>query len=312
MLSRINRTRRTLLECIDSWLVFASSSKGHTGPAWSEAIVDWFDRLRFPQMLKGWAEQAEADGDLDQAEEHRQVWREAISFLDDLAFAFADVTLTTAELADVLDAGLSGLTLGLVPPMVDQVLVGSIERSRHPDIKAAVIVGFNDGVFPKQLTEDAILNDDDRAMLIGAGVRVGPGTRERVLDESLLVYVALTRASEGLVVTHATADSGGKSLRPSPYLDALCAACPGLAPVPIGDPSRVRDTWDILSPRDLTGRLAMEFRMRPRPGDDDRSLRGRFNELYDAVRAGMAEDGASRRAMASLDESNDVRGFHRQ
>jgi len=306
-LARINATRRELVDCLDGWLTFASNQQDYTGAAWASAIIDWLDQLNVAQTLRHWADEAEADGDLDQAEEHRQVWRDTMSFLDDLALAFADVNLTIGELADVLEAGLSGLTLGLVPPMVDQILVGSIERSRHPDIKAAVVLGFNDGVFPKQLAEDSILNDDDRSMLQGAGVHVRPASRERMVDESLLVYVALTRASEALVVTYATADNDGKSLRPSPYGDALCAACPGLEPARIGDPARLRQAWDVLSQRDLTKRLVTEFRTRPARDQDDSPVRGRWNELYDAVRTGLAGNSASRMAMASLDERSDAR-----
>lgn len=300
ILSRINKARRNLLQDLDPWLTFASRGEEHCGANWAAALLDLLDRIGAGQALKRWADDAEADGDLDQAEEHRQVWRETMSFLDDLAFAFADFRLTIRELTDVLEAGLSGMTLGLVPPMVDQVLVGSIERSRHPDIKAAVILGFNDGVFPKPLIEDSILNDDDRVMLNEAGVGVRSASRERVTDEALLVYVALTRASETTVVTYATADNDGKSLRPSPYLEALLAACPGLSPTAIGDPGRLRETWDVLSARDLTERLAMEFRIRPARDRDDRSLRERWNTLYDAVRGGLLEDNASRRAMAAL------------
>ncbi len=306
-LSRINAARRSLLQDLDPWLTFASREEGHSGGEWAAALLDLLDRIGAGEALKSWADDAEADGDLDQAEEHRQVWCETMSFLDDLAFAFADTRLTIRELTDVLEAGLSGLTLGLVPPMVDQVLVGSIERSRHPDIKAVLILGFNDGVFPKPLFEDSILNDDDRAMLNEAGVGVRPAARERVPDEALLVYVALTRASETTVVTYATADNDGKSLRPSPYVDALIDACPGLVLTTIGDPGRLRETWDILSARDLTERLAMEFRGRPARDRDDGSLRERWNALYDAVRGELLEDNASRCAMAALDEGRTAR-----
>ena len=307
VIARINSTRGELVDCLEDWLTFASSRQGYTGAGWTSAISNWLDRLGVALTLRRWADDAEADGDLDQAEEHRQVWRDTMSVLDDLASAFADVKLTTGELADALEAGLSGLTLGLVPPMVDQLLVGSIERSRHPDIKAAVVLGFNDGVFPRQLVEDSILNDDDRSILHGAGIRVRPASRDRVVDESLLVYVALTRASEALVVTYAASDNNGKLLRPSPSVGALCGACPGLAPIRIGDPARLRETWDVLSQRDLTKRLAMEFRTRPVRDHDDLPVRGRWNELYDAIRAGLAGDDASRMAMVSLDEPRAAR-----
>jgi len=108
-------------------------------------------------------------------------------------------------------------------------------------------------------------------------------------------------------VTYAAADNDGKALRASPYVETLCAACPDLTPTPIGDPTRSRETWDILSTRDLTRRLAMEFRSRPTRDRDDPTTRGRWNELYDSTRTSLAQDGASRRALISLDEHRDAR-----
>jgi ATP-dependent helicase/nuclease subunit B len=302
LLARVNGTRRKLMALFEPWLAFAHSADPHNGPAWTQAIEAWLNRVGAGATLQHWAGQAEAEGDLDQAEEHRQVWRDVASFLDDLAFTFTDAVLTVQELADVLDTGLGGLTLGLVPPTVDQVLVGSIERSRHPDLKAALVLGFNDGVFPQRLSEDSILNDEDRTRLLGAGVPVRLPMRDRALDEALLVYTALTRPSEALVITCPAADQNGQTLRPSPYIETLRAACPGLTTTIEKDPRHTRALWDILSTRDLVDRLASEFRTRPDPDVDDQACRGRWNGLYETARAGLAATATSRRAMASLDE----------
>ena len=296
-LERVNAARRSFLDHVDSWLRFASDPKGHTGREWTTAIHRLIELWSVGRTIGTWADEAQRDGELDQAEEHRQVWRDTMSFLDDLAYAFVDVTLSAQELTDVLEAGLSHLTLGLVPPMIDQVLVGSIERSRHPDLKGVVILGFNDGVFPQRLAEDSILNDDDRLLLKAAGVRVGAPARDRVLDESLLAYVALTRAAEALVVTYAATDSEGRSLLPSPYVSSFLAACPGLKRIVVGDPARQRATWDVLNASDLARRLVMEFRSRPPIQRDDRTVRARWNGLYDVVRGDSTHLGSVDRVL---------------
>ncbi len=304
-LARINQGRASFVGPLESWVELSLAEKRRNGAAWVQGVLDLIGRLGVGATLKRWATEAEADGDLDLAEEHRQVWRETISFLDDLAFAFAGVPLTVVELRDVLEAGLSGLTLGLVPSMVDQVLVGGIERSRHPDIRAAVVLGFNDGVFPLQPTEDSILNDDDRMALNAGGVGVRPGGRQRALDEALLAYVALTRASETVVVTYASADNNGKLLRPSMYTKALLNTCPGLRCETVADPIRSREMWDILSEGDVAKRLALEFRTRP-PGErDDLLMRQRWNELYILTRPILCTDPVARRVVTSLDEHRD-------
>jgi ATP-dependent helicase/nuclease subunit B len=257
-------------------------------------------------MLAEWAGRAEQRGELDEAEEHRQVWRDVTSFLDDMGFALADEPLSIDELAEVLEAGLAQLSLGLTPPMLDQVLVGSIDRSRHPELRAVILIGFNDGVFPKPAMEDAILGDDDREALLAAGVPVLAPARTRTLEEDLLVYIGVTRASRRLTVTYATADEAGKTLRPSPCVAALLRACPGLRVETVGDPALSRADWDILAACDLSRRIALEFRTRPAIEADDADRRAVFNELYERVRCG-ADAAPLARAMRAFRDPTPIR-----
>ena len=48
------------------------------------------------------------------------------------------------------------------PPTLDQVLVGSIERSRHPDLKAVFLMGTSRGSSLSPLSQTGLLTDDDR------------------------------------------------------------------------------------------------------------------------------------------------------
>jgi len=284
-----NRARVVVWEALEPLFSFITPGSVRTGLEWSQALVNWLLHVRADGTLRRWSDDAERDGDLDQAEEHRQVWRDALSFLDDLGFALSEAPLSAAELVDVLEAGLAGLTLGLAPPTVDAVLVGAIERSRHPDIKAAVILGFNDGVFPARPREDSILGDDDRELLQERGLPIRGGTWERTGDEAMLLYIAVTRASDELVVTCAASDEHGRALAISPYAVALQASCPGLTLDKIEDPIRTRSTWDILHERDLVRRLTTEFRTRPPLTADDRPTRALWNTLYERHRGELIQ-----------------------
>ncbi|UCF35061.1 MAG: exodeoxyribonuclease V subunit gamma, partial [Phycisphaerales bacterium] len=298
---RVNAARKVLWDALNEWLSAAKAPDGHSGREWTDLMVALLKRLEVARRLAVRSAAAEQGGDVDQAEEHHQAWRDTLGFLDDLAFAFSDTTLTVSDLASVLESGLSQFTLGLAPPMLDQVLVGAIERSRHPELKAVIILGFNEGLFPRIATEDSIFNDDDRMLLLDAGLSMSPPARQRTLEESLLFYVAATRASRNLVVTYATADNDGRALRPSPYLAALKAAAPGLEVKPIGDPTRTRETWDILTTRDLQRRLVAEFSDRSRLQSEERmDLRAKWTELYESTRTENAEDEVARKTFSSL------------
>jgi ATP-dependent helicase/nuclease subunit B len=36
------------------------------------------------------------------------------------------------------------LTVGVIPPALDQVLIGAIDRSRNPELKLAIVLGLNE------------------------------------------------------------------------------------------------------------------------------------------------------------------------
>lgn len=297
---RIDAARHRMLNALAPLWDFAGAAEGHSGAAWAQAIRLWLAHLGVDKLLESWTAAAEAAGDGDTAAEHRQVWRDLIVLLDDIAFAFGALELRIEEVAELLEQGLGVLTLGLAPPMIDQVLVGSIERSRHPDIRAAVLLGFNDGMFPRRAAEESILNDDDRRRLRDRGVPIGVPARTRNLDEALLLYITLTRPSERIVVTSAAADEAGRALRLSPYAPELIRACPGLSVVKVPDPVRSRATWDILRAADLRMRLPLEFRLRPPIEVDDRAARARWNALYHRMAVEPEPDAALRRAVALL------------
>ena len=339
---RVEQCRRAFLAGFAEWFSKARAQEKKTGREWATALLTLLKELNVGATLAEWSARAEQRGELDEAEEHRQVWRDVTSFLDDMGFALSDEPLATDDLADVLEAGLAQLSLGLTPPMLDQVLVGSIDRSRHPELKAVVLIGFNDGVFPKPAMEDAILGDDDREALRNAGAPVLAPARTRTLEEDLLVYVGVTRASEHLLITYATTDEAGKALRPSPCLAALLRACPGVEVDTVDDPAASRADWDILAPCDLSRRIAMEFRTRPALEEDNAppcgtglqpvetsvapassrcehglparatlsqqgaTPRAVFNELYERVRCG-ADAASLARAMRAFRDPSSIR-----
>ncbi|MCH7814203.1 MAG: PD-(D/E)XK nuclease family protein, partial [Planctomycetes bacterium] len=305
---RVNATRTALLDRIGDWLQFARTAGRTDGRTWAKQLAATLTtKLGVGQELARWAEQAEQDGDLDAAEEHRQIWRDTTALLDDLADALADEPLTIGDLASVLEAGLSQFSLGLAPPMLDQVLVGAVQRSRHPNVRAAVVLGFNDGAFPAGGSEDSVLTDDDRGFLADRGVTVGTPRRRQVLDERLLTYVALTRAGQYLLITHPRADAKGEPLRVSPFADDVRAACPSLCERTLGDPTQTRDPWPLMTSNDLAGALALEFQSRPDLVEDDRTVRADWNALYERARGDEQLRRSLAPALSALGHVNDAR-----
>ncbi len=185
-----------------------------------------------PATLDRWRLLARAAGEPVRAQEHEQVLAGLVSLLDQMEANLGDHSITLPEFARILEAGLETLTLGLVPPSLDQVTVGAIDRSRQPDVKACFVIGANDGVFPATNAEDIVFSDRERAELGEVGLELAPSSRERTFGEDYLAYIALTRSSERLWVSYALSGDDGRALSPSTIVSRLRAAFPGLKESP--------------------------------------------------------------------------------
>lgn len=161
---------------------------------------------------------------------HTTVWQQMLAWLDNLALAFADDEMPLREWLPVLEAGWAALTVGVIPPSLDQVLIGAVDRSRNPELNFAVVLGLNEGRFPAPPPPPSLLNEAEALALEGLGVFVGAQTRLRIAHERYFAYIAFTRASERVLVTSARMDSEGKPLNPSPFLRQLQRMFPALTP----------------------------------------------------------------------------------
>ncbi len=228
MLARLGRFARRLLHGLRPMLRLMRQEPPADGQAWAVALLETLKRLRVPDRLHGWSAQCAAEKDYEAAELHRQAWASLCGVLEDLHSALAGTALGLADVADLVVESLRSESVGLTPPTLDQVLVGSIERSRHPEIRHAWIFGFNEGQFPRPPMDDGLLPARERRALAQRGLP-GLGPRaDDVFAERLLTYIALTRASQSVRISYASIGPDGDEQIPSTLLGWLRRAVPNL------------------------------------------------------------------------------------
>lgn len=211
------------------------------------ALRQLLAELEVAQTLEQWQRQDLAAGRGAEAAMHRQALAKLEGFLDEAAVLLSGCTFAAQQLVGMIDAGCAALTLSMIPPGLDQVLVASLERSRNPELAAAIVLGVNADFLPKKVQPEALFTDAERAELQAAGMELAPGALARQMAEHYLAYVALTRSSGQLTLIYALSGSDGKSLLPSPLLKRLRTLFPAL------QVQRYRESAD---PSELTGGAA--------------------------------------------------------
>ena len=201
-----------------------------TGPQLAAALRQLWDELRVAGTLEKWnlPEPESASPATRHPSLHSTVWEQMNAWLDNVALAFSNESLSLRDWLPILEAGLMNLTVGVVPPALDQVLVGAVDRARNPDLKFALVLGANEGIFPAAPPAPPILTQADRDELEQHNLALGPNLRDQLARERYLGYIACTRAGEKLCVTHSRHDADGRRLNPSSLMVHLQSLFPGL------------------------------------------------------------------------------------
>lgn len=199
-----------------------------TGREMAEALYNFIIALEIPEKLHILLTHAESDGDLKTAQEHDQAWKAVIGFLDEIVEIVGEETLSLDLFAKLVESGMESMKFSLVPPSLDQVLIGSVDRSRYTDVKCVFLIGVNEGILPAKPVENGLLTEKDRDVLTEMGIMLAPASTRQLLDEQFYIYLSLTTAEELLYISYPLADEEGKSLFPSPVIGRIKELFPSL------------------------------------------------------------------------------------
>jgi len=219
----------------------------------TQAIFHLLDALKVTETIGRWIEEADEAGDSATTNEHRQFYDRFVDIFDQLIDVFAGRTMTAEDYLAIITSAFSQLTLAFIPPTLDQVLVGSIERSRHPDLKAVFLMGATQRQFPVPISSDSILNDDDRNATASADFPLAANTSQTLAERQYLAYIAFTRPSEFLCITYPAIDDKGSDVPRSQFVGELESLFENLREESIA--SRPRDIAEVYSQRELTDLL---------------------------------------------------------
>lgn len=189
-----------------------------TSIEFTKAIFDFLESLAVSEKIAEWMQQAMLQGDFGLAEEHRQFYDKFVDIFDELVAVFGDDSFAATDYFSIVNSAFSQLKLAFIPPTVDQVLIGSIERSRHPDLKAVFLAGTTQKQFPSAVRRGGILTDNDRDVAGANDFELEETASQNLVQRQYLAYIAFTRASEKLYICYPACDEKGNPEVPSQFI----------------------------------------------------------------------------------------------
>ena len=215
-----NEYRQRLMDVLTPWLEIFQQSRGKLRD-YAEALYNLLVRCGIQEQLKIQEEQFHREGLPDKEKEYKQIYPVLIGMLDEAVELLGDETVTRKEFQEILEAGFSEARIGIIPPGIDEVHVGDMERTRLNHIKALFFIGLNDGWIPAKEGRGGIVSEMEREFLQEAGVELAPTARENGYIQRFYLYLDLTKPRERLYLSYCKNGSDGKAMRPSYLISTI-------------------------------------------------------------------------------------------
>ena len=145
--------------------------------------------------------------------------RTVTEFIKDFIMGDADMNL--AEFTDIYVAGLSDVEVGVIPPSVDGLSMGTMIRTRPRQMRAAVILGACEGVMPLSPQTEGLFSVDEKEYFKIHGFALGSLDDIKMDEENAAMYRMMARPSEKIYISWSMTDSEGRDTSPSPVIDSL-------------------------------------------------------------------------------------------
>lgn len=226
LLEKINNIRYKITKPL---IKLSESIKGRKkGLQMCEGLYNFLCEIGVPEKIEKWIKELRESNELDKSNEYTQIWDIVIEVLDQIVDVVGEDTLSMDTFSKVLATGFGEYQIGVIPPVLDQVLVGSVTRLKSHDVSALYIIGVNDGIFPAAIPKEGILADSDREGLRDKGIELAKDTRSRAFEEQFLVYTTLTIMSKYLRLSYFMSDEEGKAKRPSMIISRIKKIFPNI------------------------------------------------------------------------------------
>ena len=251
-LDKMNHYRRQLVEKVDG-LIYVLRQRRKTVADITRAIYEFMVQENLQVRLAEQEELFKAKGELALAREYAQIYRIVIELFDKFVELLGDEEVSLSEYCKLLDAGLEEARVGVIPPEVDQVVIGDMQRTRLKDIKALLFAGANDVYLPGALLRTGLLSELDREKFAREKLTLSAGGKEKAYVQKFYLYLNLTKPSEKLNIYYSKVSADGKSVRPSYLIQELQKLFPKL---------KVRDEERYLKEQELTENIGFDRMIR--------------------------------------------------
>lgn len=226
-IQEFNETRKEITGDLEEFN--RTFTDGKTVREKAEALENFLiDVIDIEAKIESLEEKQEEEYRFEIAQENSQIWGAITNVLEQMVEGLGDEKISKKEFVEILKSGFELAEIGLLPPTVDGLIMGTMQRTRRNHIKATVVVNAIEGVLPAQQVDTGILNEDERTFLDHNNIRICKLSQLKTMEESMAIYKNISKTEEKLYMSYAVSDNEGKSMTPSAIFTKMTEIFPSL------------------------------------------------------------------------------------
>lgn len=214
-LEMLNRFRLRFVEMTEA-LVHKLRKKQKTVKEITAEVYSFLLQNHIQEQLEMMEQKFQQEGRLALAKEYAQIYRIVLELFDKFVYLLGEENISLKEYCELLDAGIEEAKVGVIPPGMDQIMIGDMQRTRlKSNLKALFFIGANDTLLPGNLYAGGFLSERDREKFAEGKIALSPGAKEKTYIQKFYLYMNLTKPDTFLRLSYSKISEDGKSLRPA-------------------------------------------------------------------------------------------------
>lgn len=223
----LNQAREYIAARLDLFEVLLRNSK--TIREWTSEFKNYLEEVwNFSVELDSFIRLEEKTGFLDDASRAKGSAVESIKVIDQLEQIMGDDAFDGEAVYKVLLDGLTSVQVGMIPPSVDGISMGTMIRTRPGRVKAVLVLGANEGSLPLEPSTEGLFSVDEKKYFKENEFALGSLDDIKMTEENTAIYRILSKATDKLYISYSIVDTENKTLVPSSVVDSIKSVFPGI------------------------------------------------------------------------------------
>ncbi len=201
---------------------FHNKIKGKTEAAHCvECLYNYLCEINLSDIINKYIVKFKKSNDTARQKEYESVWNILVNVFDEMHNVLGNKKINVAQLRKYLYVALMHQSIGIIPTSVDEVIIGDIARTRTNEVKALVVIGANEGLFPVPAKDCDAINDSDKKALAKVNIELSTTSSQQSFYNQFLIYKVFSMPDIHMYVSYTSADCSYHTLAPSFAVERL-------------------------------------------------------------------------------------------